>query len=242
MVLSLYYLLRSIQICVQAAMPGRMWYEDSACDSGFNGFQLWVIILSVASSCATFGYKIGLLDALRCRRNERSDLKRQLAELTSSYLAQSPGLGNQGVSLSGPSAAGPSSTVDAVPTVAQPFAAATAPPANQAHAADGALGEAAPAPQPNLSSLAFVTSRNAPTSTAPSLATLAPALEAPSVRGVCDGCGREVLSTDEGRVREGAKYYHAQCVKGQCGGCGLVVHQAAYRERREGVYWHSECL
>ena len=165
MVLSLYYLLRSIQICVQAAMPGRMWYEDSACDSGFSGFQLWVIILSVASSCATFGYKIGLLDALRCRRNERSDLKRQLAELTSSYLAQSPGLGNQGAfAQSGPSAAGASSTADAV--AAQPPAAAPAPPANQYHAADGASGEAAPAPQSNLSSLAFVTSRNAPTSTA----------------------------------------------------------------------------
>jgi hypothetical protein len=62
------------------------------------------------------------------------------------------------------------------------------------------------------------------------------------VRGVCDGCGQNVMSNDEGRKREGSKYYHEQCVKGLCGGCGRIVHANADRGSISGVYWHRDCL
>ena len=61
------------------------------------------------------------------------------------------------------------------------------------------------------------------------------------VRGVCDGCGQNVMSNDEGRKREGTKYYHEQCVKGMCGHCNKIVHADAERVVREGVYWHKDC-
>ena len=61
------------------------------------------------------------------------------------------------------------------------------------------------------------------------------------IRGVCDGCGQNVMSNDEGRLREGSQYYHEQCIKGLCGGCGLIVHANAERVRIAGVYWHSDC-
>ena len=61
------------------------------------------------------------------------------------------------------------------------------------------------------------------------------------IRGVCDGCGQNVMSNDEGRWREGSQYYHEQCIKGLCGGCGLIVHANAERVRIAGVYWHSDC-
>ena len=62
------------------------------------------------------------------------------------------------------------------------------------------------------------------------------------IRGVCDGCGQNVMSNDEGRMREGDKYYHGACVKGQCGGCGLVVHADSARASILGEYWHAECM
>ncbi len=61
-------------------------------------------------------------------------------------------------------------------------------------------------------------------------------------RGVCDGCGQNVMSDDEGRQRENHKYYHADCVKGRCGGCGQVVHASSARASIRGVYWHAECM
>jgi hypothetical protein len=66
--------------------------------------------------------------------------------------------------------------------------------------------------------------------------------EAAEVRGVCDGCGQNVMSNDEGRKREGSTYYHEACVKGLCGGCGRIVHANADRAKLSGVYWHRDCL
>ncbi len=96
-----------------------------------------------------------------------------------------------------------------------------------------------PQPQPN-----FVTVRSGPSSAAPALSNIAAAeeaAEAATVRGRCDGCRRNVLSNDEGRQREGDKYYHSKCVKGFCGGCGLIVHIDARRVKRDRVYWHADC-
>jgi hypothetical protein len=72
-------------------------------------------------------------------------------------------------------------------------------------------------------------------------ANLANAAEPALVRGVCDGCGQNVMSNDEGRHREGEKYYHEQCVKGLCGGCGRIVHANAERVQVSGEYWHRDC-
>ena len=83
----------------------------------------------------------------------------------------------------------------------------------------------------------FITIRSIP----PALANL-PQLDAVAVRGVCDGCKQNVLSNDEGRKREGNKYYHEQCVKGMCGGCGQIVHADAERVQLSGVYWHRDCV
>ena len=82
----------------------------------------------------------------------------------------------------------------------------------------------------------FIVSRSAPAAPA------APRDELVEVRGVCDGCGQNVISDDEGRKREGSKYYHEQCVKGLCGGCGRIVHANAGRGKISGVYWHHDCL
>lgn len=78
--------------------------------------------------------------------------------------------------------------------------------------------------------------------TAPNTNAVADPQVAPSVvRGVCAGCGLNVMSGDEDRVREDDHYFHRHCVKGQCGGCGKVVHANAERNAVRGVYWHLDC-
>ena len=89
----------------------------------------------------------------------------------------------------------------------------------------------------------FIVSRSAPAApAAPVLASVQQLDEQAEVRGVCDGCGQNVMSNDEGRKREGSKYYHELCVKGLCGGCGRILHANADRDRISGVYWHHDCL
>ncbi len=61
------------------------------------------------------------------------------------------------------------------------------------------------------------------------------------VRGVCDGCGENVTSNDEGRKREGNKYYHGDCTKGLCGYCQKIVHANSARVVIDGEYWHADC-
>jgi hypothetical protein len=65
--------------------------------------------------------------------------------------------------------------------------------------------------------------------------------QAVEVRGMCDGCGQNVMSDDEGRVREGTKYFHLGCIKGHCGHCGRIVHADADRVNVRGVYFHRDC-
>ena len=123
----------------------------------------------------------------------------------------------------------------------QPAAASAA--ASAAHAAAPAAITAQAVAAGSSQASGFIVSRSAPAApAAPVLASVQQLDEQVEVRGVCDGCGQNVMSNDEGRKREGSKYYHEQCVKGLCGGCGLIVHASADRGSISGVYWHRDCL
>ena len=61
------------------------------------------------------------------------------------------------------------------------------------------------------------------------------------VRGVCPGCKQNVLSSDEGRKREGTVYFHLGCIKGMCPRCNKIVHADAERVNVSGEYWHRDC-
>ena len=65
--------------------------------------------------------------------------------------------------------------------------------------------------------------------------------EAGEVRGVCPGCKQNVLSSNEGRKREGTVYFHPGCIKGICPHCNKIVHVDAERVQVSGSYWHREC-
>ena len=94
----------------------------------------------------------------------------------------------------------------------------------------------------NPASSGCIAVRAAPAAAAPVLAAQGQFAEEAEVRGVCDGCGEHVMSDDEGRKREGDKYYHSDCIKGLCGGCGRIVHADAERVRLSGIYWHRDCV
>jgi hypothetical protein len=167
--------------------------------------------------------QVALLEALRLRWSERKLLEGERERLLAELKPE-------------PAAASAAQSVAQVAPQAAPLhAAAPAPaPAPAAAAADG-----------------FITNRNAPAPAAAALGNVphaaaanvaaANAAGAPSVRGVCPGCQRNVLSNDEGRVREGEVYFHTDCIKGYCGGCGKVVHKEALRTKRIGLYWHDQC-
>jgi hypothetical protein len=123
----------------------------------------------------------------------------------------------------------------------QPAAAAAA--ASSAQAAAPAASAAQAVAAGSSQDSGFIVSRSAPAApAAPVLASVQQLDEQVEVRGVCDGCGQNVMSNDEGRKREGSKYYHEQCVKGLCGGCGRIVHATADRARISGMYWHRDCM
>ena len=65
--------------------------------------------------------------------------------------------------------------------------------------------------------------------------------EVVEVRGVCPGCKHNVLSSDEGRKREGTVYFHLGCIKGMCPHCNKIVHADAERVNVSDEYWHREC-
>ena len=70
---------------------------------------------------------------------------------------------------------------------------------------------------------------------------VAPQPEPVVVRGMCEGCGTNVMSNDEGRKKEGEKYYHAHCLRGECDICGRVVHTSSDRVRVGEGYRHRDC-
>jgi hypothetical protein len=158
-------------------------------------------------------YKVALIEALTLRWAERARLQQDQAALA--------------------------------PVAEQPAAAAlaAAPAASMAQVSAPAASAAQAVVAGSSQASGFIISRSAPAApAAPVLASVQQLDEQVEVRGVCDGCGQNVMSNDEGRKREGSKYYHGQCVKGLCGGCGRIVHANAGRGKISGVYWHHDCL
>ena len=134
-------------------------------------------------------------------------------------------------------------TLHTIPGQASPAAALAAASASQAAAPAASVSQAVAAGSSQGGG--FVVSRSAPPApAAPVLANIQQlgAEDDMDIRGVCDGCGQNVTGNDDGRLRDGSKYYHEQCVKGLCGGCGRIVHANADRGKIAGVYWHRDCL
>ena len=165
-------------------------------------------------------YKVALIEALKLQWAERARLQQDQAELAAAFAEQ-------------PAAAAAAATASH----------AAAPAASAAQAATPAASAEQAVAAGSLQASGFIVSRSAPAApAAPVLASVQQLDEQVEVRGVCDGCGQNVMSNDEGRKREGSKYYHEQCVKGLCGGCGRIVHASADRGSISGVYWHRDCM
>ena len=166
-------------------------------------------------------YKVALIEAQKLHWAERARL-RQVQAARAAAVAEQPA--------AAAGAASGSAAQAAAPAASAAQAAAPAASAAQAAAAGSSQGSG------------FIVSRSAPAApAAPVLASVQQVDEQVEVRGVCDGCGQNVMSNDEGRKREGEKYYHEQCVKGLCVGCGRIVHANAERVKVSGEYWHRDC-
>jgi hypothetical protein len=161
--------------------------------------------------------QVALFEALRLRWSERKLLQAERERLLAD-LSPKPA-----------SARAASSAVPAAPHAASSQPAAAAASSSQMAGGSQAAG--------------FIATRSAAPAPAPPVLTNVQPLgaEVVVVRGVCDGCGQNVMSNDEGRQREDDKYYHLECVKGYCVGCGRIVHANADRVKVSGAYWHRDC-
>ncbi len=173
----------------------------------------WTRSFTIAGRCIR--YKVALIEALTLRWAERARLQQDQAALALAPVAEQPA----------------AAALAAAPAAS--MAQVSAPAASAAQAVVAGSSQAS----------GFIVRRSAPAApAAPVLASVQQLDEQVEVRGVCDGCGQNVMSNDEGRKREGSKYYHEQCVKGLCGGCERIVHANAGRGKISGVYWHHDCL
>jgi hypothetical protein len=232
--LSCYYLYMSMQDCLQLAQGGA-----PTCVS----FASWRInTLSTSTSIGMLAYKAGLIEALRLRYQERKRLRVELTLLLAELQRESEpssSVGPVALPLSGPPNSGVADVGDGASN-AQPSA-------NDAPHAPAEV--AAPGPE-------FIVARNAASSsggTSSSGSGGAPSSgasgstsgiasgSAGALRGECPACKRNVYTTDEGRVKEGNTYYHAECVKGVCTKCNNNVYGDQARSREGDAYCHLEC-
>jgi hypothetical protein len=179
-------------------------------------------------------YKVALIEALTLRWAERARLQQDQAALAAP-VAEQPA--------EAALAAAPAAVMAQVSAPAASAAQVSAPAASVAQVSAPGASAAQDVAAGSSQAGGFIVSRSAPAApAAPVLASVQQLDEQVEVRGVCDGCGQNVMSNDEGRKREGTKYYHEQCVKGLCGGCGRIVHANAGRGKIAGIYWHHDCL
>jgi hypothetical protein len=174
--------------------------------------QLVVVMLSTFTSVCFLGNKVGQLECLRLRWKERTTLRVERTRLLTELMHS----GRFESVLPG----GPAAALAAAP------AAAVA---------------AAPAPAAADLDPEFTLARNAPVIASAAGPSNGPQEPQGAFRGVCPACDRNVYSTDEGRIREGDRYYHLQCVKGVCGRCGQNVYGDQERGRDGAMYYHIEC-
>ena len=249
-ILSVIYVLQSISECVKVKrqLPGDIVVCDLPAD--FN--QLAVLILSTLSSAAMLAYKLGLVDQIRLRILLRASYKQErdaLLENLSSHIdiqrrsaSSAPAVPVSAVQFAGSEAAvapasipgGQASSVPAVPDLSPAASPPAAPPPAAAPSA-----RSVPTPAPAPLNPEFSVRRNLPTAPAGSSGSSSSG----GVRGTCPGCNRSVLSTDDGRVKEGDNYYHQECVKGPCSKCGKSVYadQERGREGPGAPYYHITC-
>jgi hypothetical protein len=173
-------------------------------------------------------YKLGLMQSLGLRWSDLKALQAERARLLAEIAAQSV-------------LATASAPADA--PVPNPSSLQAGSPAVLSESNPALLAEP-PAPMPADHNNHLIAGRNAPPPLAtPGLGAALNSAGTASVRGKCDGCGTNVMSNDEGRRREGLKYFHEACVKGDCGRCGLIVHSRTLdRELHNGIYYHPECV
>jgi hypothetical protein len=240
------YVLQSISECVKVKrqLPGDIVVCDLPAD--FN--QLAVLILSTLSSAAMLAYKLGLVDQIRLRillrasyKQERDALLENLIDMRRSA-SSAPAVPVGAVQSAGSEAAvapvsipgGQASSVPAVPDLSPAASPPAAPPPAAAPSA-----RSVPTPAPAPLNPEFSVRRNLPTAPAGSSGSSSSG----GVRGTCPGCNRSVLSTDDGRVKEGDNYYHQECVKGPCSKCGKSVYadQERGREGPGAPYYHITC-
>ena len=199
-------------------------------------------MLSTSTSIGMLAYKAGLIEALRLRYQERKRLRVQLTLLLAEI--QPDGEPSSSVGPAAPLLAGPPNPV--VADVGD-GASDAQPSANDAPHAPAEVAEQGPE---------FIVARHAASSSggasssgsggAPSSGAFGSASgsasgSAGALRGECPGCKRNVYATDEGRVKEGNTYYHAECVKGVCTKCSNNVYADQARSREGDAYYHLEC-
>ena len=226
------------------------------CDLG-SVTSILLMLLSAITSVGMLAYKVGLVEVIRLRWNERvvlkveqeraavqSALQRPIAvpEGQDSQSASLPPIGSAFVlgtppaaatgSLPGPGSGASSSEASSSPAVAD------------AHA----VAHSVPVPAPIPLNPDFTVARNAPlvATASGSAAAAAGALRDPAnetFRGKCPACSRNVYSTHEGRVKEGDRYYHQECVKGPCSKCGrnVFAEQERGRDGPGAPYFHITC-
>jgi hypothetical protein len=260
-ILSVIYVLRSISECVdftakaKRALPGEV-VNDVACDLPTDFKQLAILVLSTISSAAMLAYKLSLCEQIRLRIAFRDVVKAQRDKLLEELNSIARG-----------EVTGASQAATANPVQLAGLGAGALPGGSGSQAsvvsAPSSMRTQAPAPRPSQSPLnpEFTVMRNPPSggSTGPSgaiargpqdVAATELRRDQPSgisslvgMRGTCLGCNRSVMSTDEGRVKEGENYYHRACVKGPCSKCGKNVYaeQERGREGPEAAYFHIAC-
>jgi hypothetical protein len=240
-ILSVIYVLQSISECVKVKrqLPGDIVVCDLPAD--FN--QLAVLILSTLSSAAMLAYKLGLVDQIRLRillrasyKQERDALLENLIDMRRSA-SSAPAVPVSAVQFAGSEAAVAPASIRGGQALSVPAVPDLSPAAPPPAAAPSARSVPTPAPAPLNPE--FSVRRNLPTAPAGSSGSSSSG----GVRGTCPGCNRSVLSTDDGRVKEGDNYYHQECVKGPCSKCGKSVYadQERGREAPGAPYYHITC-
>ena len=232
--LSCYYLYMSMQDCLQPAQGGASTCIPFA--------SLRINMLSTSTSIGMLAYKAGLIEALRLRYQERKRLRVELTLLLAELQRErepSSSVGPVVPPLSGLPNSGVSNVGDG--------ASDAQPPAHDAPHAPAEVAEQGPE---------FIVARNAASSSGGAASSgsggasgsgaagSAPASAsglAGALRGECPACKRNVYTTDEGRVKEGNTYYHAECVKGVCTKCNNNVYGDQARSRAGDAYYHLEC-